>query len=203
MSQALLQRIRTRLAGMATGESASLGRGAGTPAAVLVPIIAHPDTPTLLLTLRARTLADHAGQISFPGGRIDSTDATAVAAALREADEEVGLPASSVEVIGTMPEQRTGTGFRVTPVIGIVQPPLALRLAEAEVEEAFEVPLAYVLDAANHRRESATVRGVLRTYDVISYTQADRGERRIWGATAAILVNFARHVAGDELRASA
>ena len=187
MSQALLQRIRTRLAGMATGESASLGRGAGTPAAVLVPIIAHPDTPTLLLTLRARTLADHAGQISFPGGRVDPEDEDAIATALRETEEEIGLHRRHVEVIGSLPDYFTGTGFQVTPVVALVHPPFELAADDFEVAEIFEVPLTFLMDAANHQRRSAEFPG--RPGRRSFYAMPFR-HYFIWGATAAMLRNL-------------
>ena len=131
-------------------------------------------------------LADHPGQISFPGGRVDPGDHDAIATALRETHEEIGIAADGVDVLGCMPERRTGTGFAVVPVVARLKPDYTLTLND-EVAEAFEVPLTFVLDAANHRRETAMLGGVPRTYYVLTH-----GDHRIWGATAAMLVDLAK-----------
>lgn len=154
------------------------------PAAVLVPIVLHP-APTILLTVRTETLSSHAGQVSFPGGRIEASDADPTAAALRETFEEIGLPAIEVEVIGRLPEHLTGTGYRITPVLGLVQPPPALRPDPREVAHVFELPLSVLLDEAAPRREQREFRGRMREYWVVPHP-----EQYIWGATAAILVNL-------------
>lgn len=159
-------------------------------AAVLVPLIERPEGMTVLLTRRSDDLPDHAGQISFPGGRIESLDRDAAAAALRETAEEIGLDPAGIEVLGTFAPYRTGTGFHITPVVGLVRPPLELRPDPAEVAEVFEVPLAFVLDAGNHRRHSMMWRGELHWYDAVPF-----GDRYIWGATAGMLVRFARLIA--------
>ncbi len=156
------------------------------PAAVLVPIIDHLEAPHVLLTKRVPSLRAHAGQISFPGGRIDDTDADPVAAALREAQEEIGLSARHVEIAGTLAPYRTGTGYAVTPVVGLVRPGFALTPNPAEVSEAFEVPLAFLIDPANRRRHSGIWKGQRRQYYAMPYQQ-----HYIWGATAAMLVNLA------------
>lgn len=161
-----------------------------TPAAVLVPIVLHTDAPTMLLTRRTDHLRDHAGQISFPGGRIEAGDAGAVEAALREAEEEVGLSAAQVEVVGYLPEYRTGTGFTVTPVVGFVSPPLSLSPDPFEVAEVFEVPLAFLLDPMNHHRHEIHWRGRKRRYYAMPY-----GERFIWGATAGMIVSLCQRLA--------
>ncbi len=140
----------------------------------------------MLLTLRAAHLTDHPGQVSFAGGRVEPGDRDAVDTALRETREEIGLSEDHVEILGCMPAQRPGTGFRVVPVVGRVRPGYVLTLCDAEVADVFEVPLPFVLDAANHRRETAVLRGAPRSYYVLMH-----GERRIWGATAAILVDLA------------
>jgi 8-oxo-dGTP pyrophosphatase MutT (NUDIX family) len=163
---------------------------------VLVPIVAHAEGLALLLTRRAAHLKFHPGQVSFPGGRVDPADSGPEATALREAEEEIGLPAARVETLGRLPEYLTGTNYRITPVVGIVTPPLALRPDPAEVEEVFELPLAVVLDPANHRRESREWRGAMRQYFVIPH---DR--HFIWGATAGMLVNLYRHLAQGRLAA--
>ena len=181
-SEDLFDRIRLRLA---PAPSTSAGR-AGTPAAVLVPLVDRAPEPTVLLTLRAAHLTDHPGQVSFPGGRVEPGDRDAVATALRETQEEIGISEDHIDVLGCMPEQRTGTGFTVVPVVGRVRPGYALTLCDAEVADAFEVPLSFILDTANHRRETAVLRGAPRTYYVLMH-----GERRIWGATAAVLVDLA------------
>ncbi len=153
-----------------------------TPAAVLFPIVCRDDGPTVLLTHRTAHLRDHPGQISFPGGRVEEGDSGPVATALRESLEEVGLPAACIEVIGFLPEYRTGTGFRVTPVVALVTPPFPVRPDPFEVAEVFEVPLQFLLDPANHRREAVHVRGALRQYYAMPY-----GDYFIWGATAGMI----------------
>lgn len=157
------------------------------PAAVLVPIVMRETGLTILLTQRTLHLRDHAGQVSFPGGRCEAEDGSAEATALREAREEVGINPEQVEVIGRLPEFRTGTGFTVTPVVGLVTPPLNLRLDDFEVAEAFEPPLDFLLDTANHRRQQIEVHGVVREY----WTMPWRGYY-IWGATAGMLVSLQR-----------
>jgi 8-oxo-dGTP pyrophosphatase MutT (NUDIX family) len=159
------------------------------PAAVLLLIVNHPAEPTVLLTQRTTHLADHAGQIAFPGGRCDEGDCTPERTALREAEEEVGLESHRVEVLGRLPEYLTSTGFSVTPVVGWAEPPLTYRADPHEVADVFEVPLAFLLDAANHRYESAFYKGRMRHYWAMPY-----GERFIWGATAGMLVTFQRIV---------
>lgn len=156
-----------------------------TPAAVLVPIIVRASGMTVLLTQRTAHLNDHAGQVSFPGGRCEARDDTPIDTALRESGEEVGIARTQVEVLGTLPDHCTSTGFRITPVVGLVTPPLDLRLDDFEVEETFEVPLEFILDAANYRRETVAVAGRMRSFWALPW----RGYY-IWGATAAILVNL-------------
>ncbi|MBV8971243.1 MAG: CoA pyrophosphatase [Sphingomonadaceae bacterium] len=159
------------------------------PAAVLIAVVAH-DRPTVLLTRRTAHLRAHAGQVAFPGGRIDATDADAVAAALREAHEEVALPPAAVDVVGTGDRYATGTGYDITPVIGIVPPGLPLVPAADEVASIFEVPLHHLLDPANHRLRSSDWQGRRRSYYVIAWETYE-----IWGATAAMIVNLARRLA--------
>ncbi len=157
-------------------------------AAVLVPLVAAEDGLRVLLTRRTDHLSDHAGQISFPGGRVEDGDGTPERAALREAQEEVGLAPGRVEVLGTLPRYLTITGYDVTPVVALVRPPLALHLDPFEVAEAFEVPLAFLMDPGNHERRVVPVDGAVR----FVYAMPWQGERRyfIWGATAAMLRNL-------------
>jgi len=167
------------------------GRGAAaTAAAVLVPIVAHPAELTVLFTQRTSQLRSHSGQVSFPGGRAEPEDASPELTALREAEEEIGLPAECVEIVARLPDYLTRTGFRVTPVVGLLTPPLELAPDPREVEEVFEVPLAFLLDARNHLRETRELRGETVGYYVMQY-----GKRRIWGATAGMLVNLYRMLA--------
>ncbi|MCL6740519.1 CoA pyrophosphatase [Sphingomonas sp. RB56-2] len=158
------------------------------PAAVLVAITDRPE-PGLILTTRRDDLRTHAGQVAFPGGRIDAGE-TPVQAALREAHEELGLEPGQVTLFGEADPYRTVTGYCVTPVVGLVPPDLNLTPNPAEVAGWFEAPLAFVLDPANQRRMSAEFRGRTR-----HYYQIDWNDRRIWGATAAMLVNLARRIA--------
>ena len=159
------------------------------PAAVLVPIIRAPD-PRLLLTTRTSHLRNHAGQVAFPGGRIDTGDDGPVAAALREAQEEIGLEPSAVEVMGMGDVYQTGTGYSVQPVVGTIEPGLSLSPNPHEVADLFEVPLDFVLDRRNHLLREAEWKGRLRRYYVIEYDG-----RMIWGATAGMLVNLASRLA--------
>lgn len=168
--------------------------GALTPAAVLVPIVCHA-TPTVLLTLRGRHLKAHAGQVCFPGGRIEEHDASPVAAALREAEEEIGLPADAVRVVGALAEHITGTGYRVTPVVALVSPPITLRPDPGEVDEVFELPLASVLDPAARSWREEEILGRVRRFWVV------RHERHlIWGATAAMLVALGQALGSGGMR---
>jgi 8-oxo-dGTP pyrophosphatase MutT (NUDIX family) len=155
------------------------------PAAVLVPLVRRDAGLTILLTQRTDHLYDHAGQISFPGGRTEAHDESPAATALRETFEEIGLPSDLVEVLGTLPEYTTVTGYRVTPVVGLVDPPPALSLDAFEVAEAFEVPLAFFLDPDNHQRNTLQYQGRTRHYYAMPYEQ-----RYIWGATAGMLMNL-------------
>jgi 8-oxo-dGTP pyrophosphatase MutT (NUDIX family) len=156
------------------------------PAAVLLLVVNHSE-PTVVFTQRTAHLADHAGQIAFPGGRSESGDSDPETTALREAREEIGLDAGRVQVLGRLPEYRTSTGYAVTPVVGWAEPPLTYVPDPHEVADVFEVPLAFLLDARNHRYESAFYRGRMRHYWAMPY-----GERFIWGATAGMLVTFHR-----------
>ena len=160
-----------------------------TAAAVLVPIVTHAEL-TVLFTQRTAQLRSHSGQVSFPGGRAEPGDATPEFTALRETHEEIGLAPERIEVLTRMPEYLTRTGYRVTPVIGLVAPPLALSPDSREVAEVFEVPLAFLLDPGNHQRETRELAGRTVGYWVMQY-----GERRIWGATAGMLVNLYRMLA--------
>lgn len=171
-------------------EGAGREDAAATAAAVLVPIVAHPAQLTVLFTQRTAQLRSHSGQVSFPGGRAEPEDASPELTALREAGEEIGLPAGRVEIVARLPDYLTRTGFRVTPVVGLLTPPLELAPDSREVEEVFEVPLAFLLDARNHRRETRELRGETVGYYVMQY-----GGRRIWGATAGMLVNLYRMLA--------
>lgn len=158
------------------------------PAAVLIAITDRAD-PGVLLTRRTDNLARHAGQVALPGGRIDPGDADAIAAALREAEEEIALPRDSVTVIGAADVYRTVTGFSITPVIGVVPPDLPLRAEPGEVDAIFEVPLAFLLDPANHRRGSLEWQGSERKFFEMFWR-----DYRIWGATAAMIVNLSRRL---------
>jgi 8-oxo-dGTP pyrophosphatase MutT (NUDIX family) len=157
-----------------------------TPAAVLVGLVERPLGATVLLTQRTDHLTDHAGQISFPGGRIEPTDVDPLAAALREAEEEVGLTPSHVEPIGRLDTYLTSTGFEITPIVGLIRVPYPLNPDPFEVAEVFEVPLDFILDPANHQRQSRELKGRTRHFFVLPYEH-----RYIWGATAAMLVNLA------------
>lgn len=157
------------------------------PAAVLVPLILRDDSVDVLFTRRTDHLHHHPGQISFPGGRVETCDVSPVATALRETSEEIGLGAEHVEHIGNLPDYITGTGFRVTPVVGLVRPPFKLKLDTFEVAEAFEVPLAHFLDPANHLRHSLKVEGRTRHFHAMPY-----GDYYIWGATAGMLMSLYR-----------
>lgn len=153
-----------------------------TAAAVLFPIVLRDTGATVLLTQRTAHLRDHGGQISFPGGRVELEDLSPIHTALRETEEEIGLDRECIEIIGFLPEYRTGTGFRVTPVVALVRPPFDLTPDPFEVAEVFEVPLAFLLDPENHRQHSLHYRGALRHFFAMPY-----GEYFIWGATAGMI----------------
>ena len=156
-----------------------------TPASVLFPIVLRPGEPTVLLTQRTAHLRDHPGQISFPGGRAEPHDPSPAHTALRETEEEVGLLPAHIEIAGYLPEYRTSTGFRVTPVVAMVTPPFDLHPDPFEVAEVFEVPLAFLLDPVNHRQHSLHYRGRLRSYYAMPY-----GDYFIWGATAGMIMSL-------------
>ena len=159
---------------------------------MLVPVIERPEGLTVLFTQRTSHLNDHAGQVSFPGGRCEGSDASPVFTALRETEEEIGLGRERVEVVGILPEYHTGTGFSVIPVVGLVRPPFELSLDSFEVAEVFETPLAFLLDPANHQRHSMEIGGVLRHYYAMPYEGYF-----IWGATAGMLVSL-HHLLCDD-----
>lgn len=189
-----LVRLRAGLAQQPGAADAVLEDGLGgealTPAAVLVPVVLRDAGPTLLLTERTAHLRDHAGQVSFPGGRIEPEDPSALHAALRETEEEVGLAPRHVEVVGYLPDYRTSTGFAVTPVVAFVTPPFSLRPDPFEVAEVFEVPLSFLFDPANHRQHEIFWRGRQRRYYAMPY-----GGHFIWGATAGMIVSLYRRFA--------
>ncbi|GLU32322.1 CoA pyrophosphatase [Trinickia caryophylli] len=162
-------------------------------AAVLMPLVQREAGLTVLLTQRADHLSDHAGQISFPGGRREPDDANAVATALREAHEEIALASDRVEILGALPDYLTGTGFRVTPVVGLVHPPFALEADALEVAEIFEVPLAFLMHPANHEVRVLRWEGGERRFFSMPYPRPGVGSHYfIWGATAGMLRNFYR-----------
>lgn len=181
---------------MGDGIAALDGTRHRTPASVLVPLVERPDGLRVLLTRRTDHLHDHAGQVSFPGGRTDPEDADVIATALREAHEEVGLPPSAVQVCGTLPVYTTVTSYVVTPVVGVVDPAAVLKVDPFEVDEAFEVPLSFLMDPAHHRRHQFVLGEQAREFLSMPWVgTGHRGIEReyfIWGATAAMLRNFYR-----------
>lgn len=175
------------------GDTGPAGRKLA-PASVLVPLVRRPGGMQVLLTQRTAHLRDHAGQISFPGGRAEEADADAVATALREAEEEIGLPRQRVDVIGLLPHYTTVTDYVVTPVVALVEPPFTLQLDSFEVAEAFEVPLSFLMTPAHHQRHEFELQGQRRQFLSMPWDAlADGGSPRryfIWGATAAMLRNL-------------
>lgn len=200
----LIESLKTRLAagGATAGREWSAdweelaGRPQQKPAAVLVPMVMRNEAESLLFTRRTDHLHHHPGQISFPGGRVEAADDSPVATALRETEEEIGLDRQHVELLGTLPDYFTGTGFCITPVVGLVHPPFDLKLDAFEVAEAFEVPLAHFLDPANHQRHSREFEGRMRHFYAMPYH-----DYYIWGATAGIIMSLYRVLQGDRLGA--
>ncbi len=166
----------------------SLPQDSGVPAAVLIAITDRAE-PGIILTKRPETMRRHPGQVAFPGGRVDASDEDHIAAALREAEEEIALSRSSVRVIGALAPYRTGTGYHITPVIGIIAPDLPLRPNDDEVEAIFEVPLSFVLDRTNHHLQTMHWQGAARTFHEMHWDGF-----RIWGATAAMIINLGRQL---------
>lgn len=160
-------------------------------AAVLVPITDRVD-PGVILTRRPAWLRSHAGQVAFPGGKIDPEDENAIIAALREAEEEIALPRDEVDILGPADDYYSGSGYQITPVIGVVPPDLRLAANPDEVEEWFEVPLAILFDRANYARRRVEWQGQMR-----EYYDMDWQGRRIWGVTAGIIANLSRRLLGD------
>lgn len=154
-------------------------------AAVLIPVVSRPEGPTVILTQRAAALRSHSAQVAFPGGRVDAVDGSPLVTALRETEEEIGLPREQVRTLGFLDAYLTGTGYRIVPVVGLVTPPFTLTLNRHEVDEAFETPLSFLLDPANHKREGREWKGRYRTYYAMPF-----GDRYIWGATAGMIRNL-------------
>jgi 8-oxo-dGTP pyrophosphatase MutT (NUDIX family) len=200
-----LEELRRRFAGDAPpsetlygDEGTRPGREILTPASVLIPIVARDGAAgaglTVIFTQRAAHLKDHSGQVSFPGGRSAAHDVSPEATALRESREEIGLDSARVELLGRLSEYHTRTGYRITPVVGVVAPPFELRADANEVDEIFEVPLAFLLDPANHQRHSREWQGEMRSFFAMPYEG-----RYIWGATAGMLVNLSRFLSRGRL----
>jgi 8-oxo-dGTP pyrophosphatase MutT (NUDIX family) len=164
---------------------------AAVQAAVLIPIVLRESGPTVLLTQRAAALRSHSAQVAFPGGRVDAVDGSPVVTALRETEEEIGLARTHIRTLGFLDAYLTGTGYRIVPVVALVEPPFSLKLNLHEVDEAFETPLDFLLDPANHKREGREWKGLYRTYYAISF-----GDRYIWGATAGMIRNLYERLAG-------
>lgn len=175
-----------KLSGLGSAQAAAGLR----EAAVLLPLIERASGMTLLLAQRTEHLHHHPGQISLPGGGVEPEDPSAIAAALRETEEEVGIPRERVEVVGQLEPVETRTGFRITPVVGFVPADIEFTLDPFEVEHVFEVPLAFVLDPGNHEWQTRHFEGA----GTLGYYVLNYEGRMIWGATAQILVNFARHL---------
>ena len=178
-------------------DDAGRDAAAVTPASVLVPIVTHEAELTVLFTRRTAHLRRHSGQVSFPGGRAEPCDASPELTALRESEEEIGLKPDRVEIVARLPDYFTRTGYRVTPVVGLLAPPLELVPDPREVQDIFEVPLAFLLDPANHRRASREYRGRQVGFYEMPYRSSE-GERYIWGATAGMIVSLYRHLAAGE-----
>src|SRR5215510_7232923 len=190
--------LRSRFAGVRSVDPVTAGDGhlwrsdrEIRPAAVLVPVVKRENGLTVLFTRRTAHLHDHAGQISFPGGRAEPADSSAAETAMRETHEEIGLAADRVEVLGEQPNYITVTGYRVTPVVALIEPPLDLKLDEFEVAEVFEAPLAFLLDPVNHQQNYVRFDGRERNYYAIPYRQY-----YIWGATAGMLMNLHAFLTG-------
>lgn len=164
-------------------------------AAVLLPLVKRPTGLTVLLTQRTKHLKAHAGQISFPGGRVEPSDESVVQAALRETQEETGVDPSLVEVIGHLPQYRTATNFLVTPVVGLLKPEFEIQADDFEVEEVFEVPLTFLMNTQNHVRHEVDTPKGKREFFSMPYPRPDGREPYfIWGATAAMLRNFQHYL---------
>ncbi len=180
------------------GDRARLIQADARPAAVLMPVVVHASGPTLLLTQRTDHLRHHSGQIAFPGGRAEPEDRDAAGTALRETQEEIGLGAERIEIVGVLPEYHTITGYRVTPVIGLVTPGFTLHPDPDEVAEVFEVPLGFLMDPRNHQRRRIIIDAAERTFFSIPYSASvAQREYFIWGATAAMLRNLYRFLSAD------
>ncbi len=160
-------------------------------AAVLVPLVLHPEGLTVIFCQRSRHLKRHAGEVSFPGGRIEEGE-DEVTAALRETQEEIGIDPARVTILGRLDTHRAGSGYSIAPVVGVLEPPVVFRPDGTEIEEAFEVPLGFLLEPDNHRRESMFWRGADRWYNVWNF-----GDRMIWGATATVLLNLIQVLRGQ------
>jgi len=161
------------------------------PAAVLIGVVPRPEGPTVLLTQRSAGLRRHSAQVAFPGGRVDAVDGSPVVTALRETEEEIGLSRERIQTLGFLDAYLTGTGYRIVPVVALIELPFSLTINPHEVDEAFETPLSFLLDPANHKREGREWQGQFRTY----YAMPFEG-RYIWGATAGMIRNLYERLAG-------